>query len=796
MERKNKRKSSISHNSVSIIKLKKLRSSSDRKADGIDDGGNPLSGSNSDSFSDSEATTDIPSILLANSQYSVSKHSADTTDIRHRRTISNPTKLAALSGTTFPTNDILYSSAAPFSTPYTYNRGSSLPSPKSSNIRTTPTIQLPPIRQISTKINQPAGQDDQLPTLGSYSLQQSINPLVNNNTANIRGDPPNNSALESNILPSIPKQLMKSHLAHFSDSSPGSPSVTSSSASYMASYQSNISSDEIKSRKLSISASLSSSSQREKTFLLPSKQLLKAEDLSVLNQDTNFVRSNGLFDISPPNSLEQDLLNLIFKKMGFIDESILTTITNHNPQLDYQNTLGLLSKLLIFLDQKVMFEKLKEFKETSFNWNETSIQNRENYFASIEFLLIYTCSILVTNRQARIVNSNYHKLVFTMAYKLFQKKSFPITRVQILRIMMLFEIITLLDNSDLDTAWFIHSNLSSYSLKWELNRIMKRKNLSGVTLSELEYTNRLFWSIFVAGSLICSTLGQQPKFSLNDIDVPLPIAITKDEEARIVTQVIIINMCKIQSQIISELYVSNAKSQINNDSERFAILSALRQDADTWYNDCRVSLSRIPQLLHENKLKIEPDVRNNIDESFGMNLQAFAAWVSQEYYYTLTQLFKSSNLFPKPEIPNFTVISNATYQNTALLQDLILSKKIPNSSFVLYRFANTSLSVLVSFYKEMFSVADCRELLQNMLNIWRCGNDSLSRSCYRCISEVRSLLIPTFTDTGKENDVLKLGESSAKSLLESIHHFTEIMDQHGFSISIDNEYITSCESND
>ncbi|GAV28396.1 hypothetical protein PMKS-001867 [Pichia membranifaciens] len=708
------------------------------------------------------------------------------------RTISNPTKLAAIADSTFPANDILYSSTAPFSTSFPYNRGSSLPSPKSSNIRTSPIIRLPPIRQIP-KVNQPAGQDDLLPPLNSYSLQQRTNPLANNVSSN----PLNKLALESTILPSIPKQLLKSHLAYFAESLSASPSATSSTAStasYMPSYQSNIPSDEISAKKLIVADSLSSSSHRDDTFLPPSEQILKTEDFTILNQDTNSIRSNSLFDISPPNSLEQDLLNLIFKKIGLIDENIFATFNNHNPYLDYDNTLNLLLKLVIFLDQQVVLKKLEEFKKTEFDWNETSLRNREDYFASIEFLLVYTCAILIANHQAGIVNSKYHKLIFTTAYKLFQRKCFPITRVQILRFMMLFEIITLLDDSDLDTAWFIHSNLSSYSLKWELNRSMKKKTLSGVTLSELEYTNRLFWSIFVAGSLICSTLGQQPKLSLNDINVSLPIAITKDEEGKIVTQVIIINMCKIQSQIISELYVANAKSQISNDPERFAILSALRQDADAWYNDCRVSLSKLSQLRQENKIKSEVDDRTNIDDSFNINLHNFAAWVSQEYYYTLTQLFKSSNLFPKPETPNFTVISNATYQNTALLQDLILSKKIPNSSFVLYRFANTSLSVLISFYKETFSVADCKELLENMLNIWRCGTDDLSRNCYKCILDVRSILIPTFTDAGKENDVLKLGENSAKLLLELINYFASIMEQHGFSISVDNEYIKSCKS--
>ena len=625
-------------------------------------------------------------------------------------------------------------------------------------------------------------------------MQQRTNPLANNNATSISSKPLNKLTQESTILPSIPKQILKSHPAYFAESFSASPSATSSTTSYLPSYQSNISSDEISARNLSVSASLSSFSQRDNTFLPPSEQILKTKDFTILNQDTNSIRSNGLFDISPPSSLEQDLLHLIFKKIGLIDESIFATFNNHNPHLDYDNTLSLFLKLVIFLDQQVVLKNLEEFKKIEFDWSETSLQNREDYFASIEFLLVYTCAILIANHQAGIVNSKYHKLIFTTAYKLFQRKCFPITRVQILRFMMLFEIITLLDDSDLDTAWFIHSTLSSYSLKWELNRSMKKKNLSGVTLSELEYTNRLFWSIFVSGSLICSTLGQQPKLSLNDINIPLPIAITKDEEVRIVTQVIIINMCKIQSQIISELYVANAKSQINNDPERFAILSSLRQDADVWYNDCRVSLSKLSQLRQENKIKSEADDRTNIDDSFNINLHNFAAWVSQEYYYTLTQLFKSSNLFPKPETPNFTVIANATYQNTALLQDLILSKKIPNSSFVLYRFANTSLSVLISFYKEMFSVADCKELVENMLNIWRCGTDDLSRNCYECILDVRSILIPTFTDAGKENDVLKLGENSAKLLLESINYFASIMEQHGFSISVDNEYIKSCES--
>lgn len=769
VERKNKRKPSISHNSVSVMRLKRVRGNEEGKLhDTNTDGSNAYASASS---TDNETQNDIPSIALANSQ-------SFADNVNHRRTTSNPTGTRTL----LPNDP-------------------TLPSPKSSNIRTSSLIQLPPIRPKSTGISQSAGQNDLLPPLTSYSLQQHPSSLLN--TSSVNGLPNNNPlgkpSMDSNILPSIPKQLLMSHPEYLPDSistSATSASSTSTYASYLPSCQTQyITANGISStRKLSISVSPTSSSQRDNTFLVPSKQLLKLEGFKYTKEDVKYTGLNSLVDVPHPNSLEQDLLLLIFNKIGFIDESIFTTFMNHNSNLNFERTLHACLKLLMFLDQKVMLKKLEDFKDTGFNWNEFKPKNNEDYFASIEFFLVYTCAILITNHHAGITNSSYHKSMFTMAYSLFQRKYFPITRVQFLRLMMLFEIISLLSDSDLNTAWFIQSNLSNFSLKWNLNKSLKKKNFSGFTLSELEYKNRLFWSIFVADSLISSTLGQQPKFSLIDIDVPLPIAITKDEEARIVVQLIVINMCKIQSRISSELYTVNAKSQANTDAERFAILSALRQDADKWYNECRISLSKLPQTRQENTRNDDIVNKTNITESSDVDLQSFAAWVSQEYYYILTQLFKSSNLFPKPDTPNFTVISNATYQNTVLLQDLILSKNVPNSPLILYRFANTCFSILICIYKGMFSLAECNELFENMTKIWRSGSDDLSKECYRCVSEIRSILPAVFAETEKKDEKLKLSENSAKLLLVSIKQFSDIMDQYGFSVSVDKEFLKFCDA--
>lgn len=821
VERKNKRKSSISNNSVSIIKLKK--SCNSNKTNNVLDANittnNTIINNNdnnhssehdynmSSSISSNENTDnevyDAP-IALTNSNNvrgsgsnSISSNLSDksislTSDyVQHRRTISNPGKFPCLPNLKSEYNYNCDSSTSVINTPQLMNPV--LLSPNFSNIRTTPIIQLPPIRRNSLNHQ----NIDSFPSLDSYSLQHNNkkemkqlnkSPLLPLNHLD--------KTYESTLLPSLPKQLM---------SMPPQTPPTNTQVDKIINPTAISSSS---TRKQSItSISPTSSLQRSDTFLIPSKQKVINNDH--LQNDVNSSKyipnnSNGLFDPSPTYSIEQDILLFIFNKIGFVDENIyLNAISNTN--LDTKLTVIL--KFFIFLDNKIMMNKLEEYKKESFNWHYISshnIKDSEDYFSSIEFLLLYTSAILLNNQNKGNDNINTcdHKIVYTMALKMFQKRCFPITRVQILKLMMLLQIVSLVGDSDLDIPWFIQSNLSQYTLKWKVNRNLKQLKLIGVTLSEIEYTNRLFWSVFIVDSLISTTLGHQSCFLLNDIDVPLPIAITKDEEDRIIIQSILINMSKIQTRIISQLYVANAKFQINSDAERFAILSDLRQEADMWYNECRLLLIKLPQLFQDsissrsrsNSGSNSNDLSDRGSETFNcdLNLQNFAAWISQEYYYTLTQLFKSSNLFPKPDIPNFTVISNATYQNAIILNNLVTNRNLPNSSFILYRFAHTSLSAITSIYKGMFTISECKQLIETMLNLWRNGDDDLSKCSYECILKLGEILSSDYPNLNNSAEKYIPLENNARLILDLIKNFTSIMEQHGFLVSVDRDYLETC----
>jgi hypothetical protein len=793
VERKNKRKSSINNNSVSVIHLKKIRKNSSSNSNSNSDNENAIYGDHKLLNSDNE-NNDIPLILVNDNPL----------NLPHQNSNFNKKSL--------PNNDSILLS------PRSSTVSSNQPPSPTLLIGSNPIIQLPPIKNKSLNINQPINlENSTLPSLSLYSLQQSnnINNKMNNITSNI---------IDSSNLPSVPRQLLTP--ININNSNQSSFNVT-----FQPTFSDPLNSVRPRTcSKSSIRSTSPTNTQKRNTFLIPSPKINDNNNNinnkndnnnnnnnvnNTNNSNTNLNKiPNPLFDLASNNSIEYDLLILIFGKIGYIDENIYSSFINPNLNENFEYNFQILLKLLIFLDQKLLIQKLSDFKNNKFNWIGDN-QSIEDYYNSIEFLLIFTCSIIISNSQNDIKDLYYAKFTFTMAYKLLQKKIHSISNIQILRLIMLLQIISLLSNLDLKISYFIQSTLSSFALKLNLNRNLKIINLDfGITLSELEYSNRLFWTIFVTDSLLSSTTGQQPNFKLNNIDVPLPIAITKDEENKIIIQNIIINMSKIQSKIISELYTANAKNETNTDSERFMILSALRQDADMWYNECRILLSKLSELnlnsisnsnsyfdSNFNFTSNSKDSKNLkfIDEKFKINLQNFAAWISQEYYYTLTTLFKPSNLFPKPDLPNFTVISNATFQNTIILKDLITNKILPNSNFFFSRYSNISLFLLISLIKGMFTIKDSDEIMKNLLDIWKFNSSEFSKKIYDCFLKIDIILKQEILKQQKLlllNDIFHLNDESTKLILKQLNILTTLMKNNGFLISIDIDYLRYLEFNE
>ncbi|ONH73862.1 Protein STB5 [Pichia kudriavzevii] len=383
----------------------------------------------------------------------------------------------------------------------------------------------------------------------------------------------------------------------------------------------------------------------------------------------------------------------------------------------------------------------------------------------------------------RKLDMNFLKATFTLSYKIFSLNKFPITNIQLLRLYTLMQLVILITDSNSNRGLCFYSNsiLSKYASKLSLNRSLKKSNIDNISLSEIEYTYRLFWSIFILDSMISSTTFQQPTFKLNDIDIPLPVPITKDEETRIIIQNIVINMTKIQSKLISDLYVVNPLND-NDNSQKFVILSSFRQEADYWYNECRISLSKLSDINNS---------ENSNSLSYTKHLQYFATWISQEYYYTLTCLFKSSNMFPKPDEQNFTVISNATYQNTLLIRDIIINKKVPNS-LLFYRYVNTSVFLIVSILKGMYSINETKILVSTMIEIWNSKDTSLSKVSIGLVESISDLLHSQLK-IENNNEFFKPNLHIFEKVKALLIALTQTVTKYGYLNPQDIEYLHSLE---
>ena len=628
-------------------------------------------------------------------------------------------------------------------------------------------VQLPPINIGS--VSSTTSALDSLPSssLKSYSLSSNIN----NDTNNFNNNFNNNLSISPNAnyfaLPPIPI-----------------PATTTTSS--FSDFRIN----KHKGRKNSCSSISHSLRSCSPTNIHSSDR--NSLQFSTPVSQTNNINVIDLLSNASSNSFQYQVLYLIFNQIGYIDENIYPTFINNSNHLSsnyHENFLTLL-EFIIFFDSSLMMQKLSIFKSGKFNWNGEN-QLIDDYYNSIEFLLLYTCSIIFSNSKYNSnsksnldsdsdskFSANYLKFTFTMAFKLLKRKSHPLSNVQILRLLVLLSLISLLSDSSIDTSWFIQSILSKYTQKWHLDKLsnLKLSNIEGITLSDVEYLNRLFWTIFITDSLFSSTTFQQPNFELMNINVPLPISITKNEEQKISFQITIIKLCKIQSKIISQLYLSKQSDTFDDNDSKFIKLSLLRQDADMWYNECRITLSN----LTNTHLK-------------SSTLQLFAVWMSIEYYYTLSLLFKPSNLFPDPDTPNFTVISNATIQNIILIKDLLSNFTLPESCLLYSRFSNVVILSITSIMKGMYTYNECTELVSALCSIYKSNDLTISQSCAVLINELQTVLKPSLiVNEDKLHTIFSPVEPLKYALKKIIKSIIALLENSGFLLSIDLHYIDSC----
>lgn len=748
VERKNKRKSVSTTPSNSKIQLKKIRESisandaNNSNAIEVAITKNMGAVSNSSSLSDNESTKlSAPSLVVHNDPL-VPNGQVKFNDPFCPNTLNNNS------------NILLSPSKKSLSiSPPSYTRNS--------------LIQLPPIRNraLSTQ-----SFPDTLPPLSTYSLQnqsqgQHHHTLHNQDTS---VNDLNMFNLNLNSLPSIPRQLVSS------SRSPNTPHSLNS---------------------FSLNPSTEPKGQQQNHHLQSklTPKLQPRPQPQPQQQHTgsfSYTQSTPLFNALDSDDIELEIFDLVYRKVGHLDETLTLSPSNYKLTNQLELCLKSILKFTIFLDQGIVLSNLEKLKSDPNHYfskvNGDGFKNQDDYFSTIEFLLVLSASILTGIQKPNPtfeLDMNFLKATFTLSYKIFSLNKFPITNIQLLRLYTLMQLVILItdSNSNRGLSFYSNSILSKYASKLSLNRSLKKSNIDNISLSEIEYTYRLFWSIFILDSMISSTTFQQPTFKLNDIDIPLPVPITKDEETRIIIQNIVINMTKIQSKLISDLYVVNPLND-NDNSQKFVILSSFRQEADYWYNECRISLSKLSDINNS---------ENSNSLSYTKHLQYFATWISQEYYYTLTCLFKSSNMFPKPDEQNFTVISNATYQNTLLIRDIIINKKVPNS-LLFYRYVNTSVFLIVSILKGMYSINETKILVSTMIEIWNSKDTSLSKVSIGLVESISDLLHSQLK-IENNNEFFKPNLHIFEKVKALLIALTQTVTKYGYLNPQDIEYLHSLE---
>jgi hypothetical protein len=215
--------------------------------------------------------------------------------------------------------------------------------------------------------------------------------------------------------------------------------------------------------------------------------------------------------------------------------------------------------------------------------------------------------------------------------------------------MLYFSILALLDQ-DGHNSWFIDGVMTRLALSLGMNRTANEPYSP-----EVEWKNRIFWSVYVYDRSVASALGRMLALDDENIDVAMPQFQPDDDPDTLELSKAFIELKKLEGRVIKNVHSLKASKSFTED-EKINLLKTLRMEIEGWYNTTSLLA------YSDKKLVVNP---------------AATAWYTSSYYHLLLLLYKPSFLVPKLSAETLQLLGKSAVQHATYLYNLHTTYSLP-----------------------------------------------------------------------------------------------------------------------
>ncbi|GMM29904.1 hypothetical protein DAMA08_026490 [Martiniozyma asiatica (nom. inval.)] len=381
------------------------------------------------------------------------------------------------------------------------------------------------------------------------------------------------------------------------------------------------------------------------------------------NLNSNATHDGQIGDGSPlyhwasADSLQMKTLKLIFDGFDFAHPFL----NSSSPPINETNILKAAIdafclhsyQYFIFINDDSLEQSAQLFENNFLDSSKTN--ELENGELAIIYLSYSAGMLIGVSTNTIPIENSYHEYFFKRALLLIKSETFSLTNIQILKMLLLLQLIANFTNS-LEFRHFIISQILFFSRQWSLN-----KHLKTDTLLDQEDRNRLFWSVYLTDCYFSFILGTSNNFLIENLNIPLPQAFDNQEGWKVQIWKMLIKVSHIQANVSENLYPLKINHNHLSEIEKNKKISLLREEIESWYNDCRFCINKlIVKLKNENNDNINNKNKGKPNDI--LNFELITSYISHNYYMLLLTLYQPNGLISNPEYSSLEVMTKSAQQ--------------------------------------------------------------------------------------------------------------------------------------
>lgn len=328
------------------------------------------------------------------------------------------------------------------------------------------------------------------------------------------------------------------------------------------------------------------------------------------------------------------------------------------------------------------------------------------------------------------------------------------------------------------SSWTISGLLMRLAISLGLNRALPQKKLRTMTATDVELRNRTFWSAYCFERLVATSLGRISAIDDDEINVPLPRSLYKEEESDLEVTLMTITLRRLSGRIYKKVHsVSVGKRNLNSDDKQ-KIINSLRKEIDDVYATQRAKIQKQKTENYSVAYFNSEFIGDNPDM---ISFHSSDIWLAMRYSQFQIMLYRPSVLIPKPPLESLTILGEFCLKALKFTYTLYKKKMLPLNWITLFRaltICNTMLYCLCQWSVDLIEskkeIQQCVDILQHFGEKW-----VFATKCAEVFQNISATILDISLSNGQVPNMDKL----TRELFGASDEYKEILDENNVDVA-------------